>query len=203
MRSMRVSGDPVRLSSVFLRMHRTGLVQCLDVVKGPLQPDVLSELLLMSTSRVGSERSCAFEFLASGCCVDVEANRGTLLQQGLLRQIVKWLGSSSEAERDSALAILVPFITNDPGAADTFSNTQVRVVLGIWRWRVCGTMWPWRWRVYVCCATPFSGCFFLAFHGPPTVPRAVAPIFLLYLIDLECWVVGDVARVRCAPCSRP
>jgi hypothetical protein len=168
-RSMRVSGDPVRLSSVFLRMHRTGLVQCLDVVKGPLQPDVLSELLLMSTSRVGSERSCAFEFLASGCCVDVEANRATLLQHGLLRQIVKWLGSSSEAERDSALAILVPFITNDPGAADTFSNTQVRVVLRIWRWRVWNHVAVAVEGVCLLCHS-FFWLLFLAFHGPPTGP---------------------------------
>ncbi len=32
-RSMRVSGDPVRLSAVFLHMHRTGVLQHLNVVQ--------------------------------------------------------------------------------------------------------------------------------------------------------------------------
>ena len=37
-RSMRISGDPVRLSAVFLHMHRTGMLQYLNSVRQPLLP---------------------------------------------------------------------------------------------------------------------------------------------------------------------
>jgi hypothetical protein len=45
----------------------------------------------MSTSRIEQERLCAFDFIASACCTHVPENRGELIQQGLLRQITKYV----------------------------------------------------------------------------------------------------------------
>jgi hypothetical protein len=101
-------------------MHRTGMLQYLNNVRQPLLPDILSELLLMSTSRLESERLCAFEFLASSCCTDVPENRRALQDQGLLRQITKWLSAPGSTERSAALSILLPFFEQDPACMETF-----------------------------------------------------------------------------------
>ncbi len=48
-----------------------------------------------------------------------------------MRQIVKWLGTSSETERTSALRILVPFIEHDTNSEFLSPSVQVTACCGV------------------------------------------------------------------------
>ncbi len=65
------------------------LLKHLNSIRLPLLPDVLSDLLLMSTSRAEAERLCALEVLSSACCTEVPHNRKLLLDNNLFRQVTE------------------------------------------------------------------------------------------------------------------
>ncbi len=66
------------------------LLKHLDAIRMSILPDVMSDLLLMSTSRSEVERVCALQVLASACCTEVPRNRQLLLDNNLFRQVCTW-----------------------------------------------------------------------------------------------------------------
>ena len=89
------------------------MLQYLNTVRLPLLPDIISDLMLLSTSRTEAERLCALEFLSSSCCTELPRNRQILLDNNLFRQVGKWLGASNPEERNFALQILLSTISAD------------------------------------------------------------------------------------------
>jgi hypothetical protein len=68
-------------------LQEISLLKHLNTIRMPILPDVLSDLLLMSTSRAEAERLCALQVLASACCTEVQRNRQILLDNNLFRQV--------------------------------------------------------------------------------------------------------------------
>jgi hypothetical protein len=98
-------------------------------VRLPLLPDIISDLLLLSSSRSEAERLCALEFLSSACCTDVPRNRQLLLDNNLFRQV----GTAGPASsRDIATV------------AGCGVRASVCVLCGM------GAGWLW-WRVHCSC----------------------------------------------------
>lgn len=139
-REMRVSGEPVRLSTVFMQMRDKHMLQYFNSVRHVLLPDVLLDLMLLSTSRVEAERLCALEILASACCTGVPENRGTLLDNNLFRQVTKWLASASAQERNFGLQVLLAVVADDEEIINKLiaSSGSVKAVFGALR-RAMGT----------------------------------------------------------------
>jgi hypothetical protein len=111
----------------------------------PLLPDVIADLLLLSTSRVEAERVCALEFLSSACCTDVDSNRQVLLDLNLFRHMAKWLATPSAEERMYALQLLLAVVHADPNVVDRLVSASgaVRSVLGALRRSIGGTLFVW------------------------------------------------------------
>jgi hypothetical protein len=103
-------------------------------------PDVLADLLLLSTSRAEPERLCALEFLSSACCTDVDSNRQALLDLHLFRHVAKWLATPSTQERVFALQLLLAVVHADPSVVDRLVSTSgaVRSVMGALRRSIGG-----------------------------------------------------------------
>jgi hypothetical protein len=63
------------------------LLKDLNSLRLPLLPEVLLDLMLMSSSRSEAERLCALQVLSSACCTEVPVNRNVLLDNHLFRQV--------------------------------------------------------------------------------------------------------------------